>query len=159
MSKWQQREEQQASGTDENKLSVSRCHQVLRKHIWNSQVYQGITNLNFDTAQCTGSFVTWGDYDFDYESDRFQMDREFSRCHRSRPRITNHPFRRLNHRLETYNPARPWTVSPRRRRRTPTAVGPVPIHHLLPNDILDLDLFHLQETLDLQSQVLRVMPL
>ena len=45
MSKWQQREEQQASGTDESKLSVSRCHKVLQKHTWNSQVYQGVTNL------------------------------------------------------------------------------------------------------------------
>ena len=45
MSKWQQQEEQQASGTDESTLSVSRCHQVLRKPIWNSQVYQGVTNL------------------------------------------------------------------------------------------------------------------
>ena len=94
----------------------------------------GHYKFDFDTAQCTGSFVTWGDYDFDYESDRFQMDREFSRCHRSRPRITNHPFRRLNHRLETYNPARPWTVSPRRRRRTPprrarTNTPPPPKRH------------------------------
>ena len=45
MSKWQQWEEQQASGTDESTPSVSRCHQVSRKHLWSSQVYQDITNL------------------------------------------------------------------------------------------------------------------
>ena len=66
--------------------------------------------FDFDMSQCTGSFVGWGDYDYNYESDRFQMEREFSRCHRSRPRITNHPFRRLHCSLGNYNPARPWTV-------------------------------------------------
>ena len=45
MSKWQQWEEQQASGTDESTPSVSRCHQVSQKHIWSSQVYQDVTNL------------------------------------------------------------------------------------------------------------------
>ena len=45
MSKWQQQEEQQASGTDESIPSVSRCHQVSQKHIWSFQVYQDITNL------------------------------------------------------------------------------------------------------------------
>ena len=48
------------------------------------------------------------------------MEREFTRCHRTRPCITNHPFWRLNHRLENYNPARPWTVSePRCHHRSP----------------------------------------
>ena len=45
MSKWQQREEQQVSGTDENTPLVSRCHQVLQEHQWSSQVYQDIINL------------------------------------------------------------------------------------------------------------------
>ena len=45
MSKWQQREEQQASGTEESTPSISRCHQVLQRHLWSSQVYQAITNL------------------------------------------------------------------------------------------------------------------
>ena len=76
--------------------------------------------FDFDTAQCTGSFVGWGEYDYDYESERFQMEREFSRCHRAWPCITNHPFRRLNHRLDNYNPARPWTIpESRRRHRSP----------------------------------------
>ena len=62
------------------------------------------------------------------------MEREFSRCHRARPCITNHPFWRLNHRLENYNPVMPWTVpeprcncrSPSRRAcsYTPTATRP-----------------------------------
>ena len=86
MSKLQQWEEQQASGTDESIPSVSRCHQVSKKHIWSSQGCQaGHYKFDFDTAQCTGSFVGRGDYDFDYESERFQMEREFSRCNRSRP--------------------------------------------------------------------------
>ena len=111
MSKWQQQEKQQASGTDESTLSLSRCQQVLQKHQWSSQVYQ----FDFDTAQCTGSFVGWGEYDYDYESERFQMEREFARCNRTRPRITNHLFRHLNQRLENYNQARPWTMSEPRR--------------------------------------------
>ena len=45
MSKWQQQEEQQVSGTDKSTPSLSRCHQVLQKHLWSSQVYQDITNL------------------------------------------------------------------------------------------------------------------
>ena len=45
MSKWQQGEKQQGSGTDESTPSVSRCHQVSQKHLWSSQVYQDITNL------------------------------------------------------------------------------------------------------------------
>ena len=51
-----------------------------------SMEFSGITGhyqFDFDTSQCTGSFVSWGDYDYDYESDRFQLEREFSRCHHS----------------------------------------------------------------------------
>ena len=104
-----------------------------REHTFYFQMPPGITKafmefsgipghyqFDFDTAQCTGNFVGWGDYDYDYESDRFQMEREFTRCHRTRPHITNHPFRRLNHRLENYNPARLWTMSePRCRCHSP----------------------------------------
>ena len=79
----------------------------------------GHYQFDFDMSQCTGSYVNWGDYDYDYESDRFQLEREFSRCHRSRPSITNHPFRRLNSRLENYNPARPWTVPEPRHHHSP----------------------------------------
>ena len=68
----------------------------------------GYYQFDFDMFQCTGSFVNWGDYNYNYESDRFQMEREFSRCHHSWPNITNHPFTRLHSRLENYNPARPW---------------------------------------------------
>ena len=32
-------------GTDENTPSISRCHQVLQKHSWSSQVYRAIINL------------------------------------------------------------------------------------------------------------------
>ena len=39
----------------------------------------GHYQFDFDTAQCTGSFVAWDEYDYDYESERFQMEREFSR--------------------------------------------------------------------------------
>ena len=76
-----------------------------REHTFYFQMPPGITKafmefsgilghyqFDFDMSQCTGSFVGWGDYDYDYESDRFQMEREFSRCHRARPCINNHPF-------------------------------------------------------------------
>ena len=39
----------------------------------------GYYQFEFDTAQCSGSYVKWRDYDYDYESDRFQLEREFSR--------------------------------------------------------------------------------
>ena len=45
MSKWQQQEEQQVSGTEKSTPSISRCHQVLQKHLWSSQVYRAIINL------------------------------------------------------------------------------------------------------------------
>ena len=32
-------------GQDERTPSISRCHQVLQKHLWSSQVYQAITKL------------------------------------------------------------------------------------------------------------------
>ena len=39
----------------------------------------GYYQSDFDTVQCSGSYVNWGDYDFDYESDWFQLEKEFSR--------------------------------------------------------------------------------
>ena len=70
----------------------------------------GHYQFDFDTAQCSGSYVNWGDYDYNYKSDCFQIEREFSCQGRARPPITNYPFRRLPSRLEHYNPAIPWTV-------------------------------------------------
>ena len=78
MSKWQQWEEQQASGTDESTPSVSRCHQVLQEHLWSSQVYQDITNLTLTQHNAQVALDGWGEYDYDYESERFQMEREFT---------------------------------------------------------------------------------
>ena len=87
----------------------------------------GYYHFHFDTAQCSGCYVKWEDYDYDYESDHFQLEREFPQWDRSRPNVTNHPFRRLHSRLEHYNPARPWTVpepwhrcSPPRRYQSPS---------------------------------------
>ena len=67
-----------------------------REHTFDFQMPPGITKaymefsgipghyqFDFDMSQCTGSFVGWGDYDYDYESDRYQLDREFSRCHQA----------------------------------------------------------------------------
>ena len=51
MSKWQQQEEQQVSGTEENTPSISRCHQELQKHLWSSQVYQANLILTRPNAQ------------------------------------------------------------------------------------------------------------
>ena len=54
MSKWQQWEEQQASGTGESTPSISRCHWVLQNHLWSSQVYRAIINL---TLTCPNAQV------------------------------------------------------------------------------------------------------
>ena len=43
----------------------------------------GHYQFDFDMSQCTGSYVNWGDYDYDYESNIFQLEREFSRWDRS----------------------------------------------------------------------------
>ena len=34
----------------------------------------GYYTFDFDTSQCSGSYVGWGDYDF--ESEHYQMERE-----------------------------------------------------------------------------------
>ena len=91
-----------------------------RMNVFKVQLLPGITRANmefmgtpgyytfdFDTSQCSGSFVAWGDYDYDYESERYQMEREFDRRHLQRPRRTDYPFRRMNDRFDTYNLARP----------------------------------------------------
>ena len=103
-----------------------------RENSFNFQIPPGITKgymeftgipgyyqFEFDTAQCSGSYVSWGDYDYNYESDHFQIEREFAHWGRARLDITNHPFRRLPSRLEHYNPARPWTVPEPRHRHSP----------------------------------------
>ena len=59
-----------------------------------------------------------GGNDYDYESDHFQIEREYTHHSRARPDITDYPFRRLPSRLEHYNPARPWTVPELRHRHT-----------------------------------------
>ena len=93
----------------------------------------GYYQFQFDTTQCSGSYVSWGDYDYNYENDHFQLEKEFSRWGRATPDITNNPFRRLPSTLEHYNPARPWTVpeprhrhSPPCRYRSPSVVHNVP---------------------------------
>ena len=84
----------------------------------------GYYEFDFDTVQCSGSYVNWGDYDFNHESDWFQIEREFSRWGRLQPNITNHPFCRLSSRLEHYNPTRPWTVPEQRHWHSPPYRSP-----------------------------------
>ena len=77
-----------------------------REHTFSFQMPPGITKasmeftgipgryqFDFDMAQWTGSFVAWGEFDYDFDSESELMKREFFRCRRSRPQITNHPFR------------------------------------------------------------------
>ena len=111
-----------------------------RMNVFTVQLPPGITRANmefmgtpgdytfdFDTSQCSGSFVGWGDYDFDYESEKFQMEREFDRRNLQRPHMTNYLYKRMMDRFDTYNPARPRNIpglpphprSSRSRSRTP----------------------------------------
>ena len=83
MSKWQQWGEQLVSGIDKSTPSISRCHQVLQKHLWSSQVYRAIINLTLTHPSAQLVLLAGREYDYDYESDRFQMEREFTRCHRA----------------------------------------------------------------------------
>ena len=34
----------------------------------------GKFSFEFDVNKCTGSHIAWGDYDFDYDLDQYQMD-------------------------------------------------------------------------------------
>ena len=108
MSKWQQRVEQQVSGIEESTSSISRCHQVLQKHLWSSQVYRAIINLTLTHPNAQVVLLA-GEIMIMIMKVTDSRWKEFSRCHRARPRITNHPFQRLNQRLQNYNPTRPWT--------------------------------------------------
>ena len=120
MSKWQQQEERQASGTGENTPSVSRCHQVSQKPIWSSQGCQDITNLTLIQHSAQVALLAEVTMILTMKVKGSKWKESFPGVTDPRPRITNHPFRRLNHRLESYNPARPWNVAePRRRCCTP----------------------------------------
>ena len=77
MSKWQQQEEQQASGTEESPPFYQMPPGIMKASMEFSGI-PGHCQFDFDMAQCTGSFVGWGEYDYDYKSERFQMEREFS---------------------------------------------------------------------------------
>ena len=157
MSKWQQREEQQVSGTDESTPSVSRCHQVSQKHIWISQVYQDITNLTLTQHSAQVVLLVGVNMTMIMKVKDFKWKESFPDAidpdHESLTILLDE----LNHRLETYNLARPWTGSePRCQHRTPL-IGPVAIPQHLPGKIGDRDRFHLQETLVLQLQTLLTM--
>ena len=52
----------------------------------------GHYQFEFNTAQCSGSYVSCGDYDYNYGSDYFQLEKEFSWRGRTRLNITNHPL-------------------------------------------------------------------
>ena len=92
----------------------------------------GYYQFEFDTAQCSGSYVSWRNYDYYYESDHFPIEREYTHWGRARPDITNHSFRWLPSRLEQYNPTRPWTVpEPRHMHTTPhTYRSPSMVHNI-----------------------------
>ena len=78
--------------TDENTPLVSRCHQVLQEHQWSSQVYQDIINLIL--IQHSAQVVLLAGVNMTMTTKvKGPDEREFSRCHRAQPHITNHPFR------------------------------------------------------------------
>ena len=90
MSKWLQQEELQVHGI-EGKIRF--CFPPSTRY--NKGVYGIYRNVwyyqfEFDTAQCSGSYVSCGDYDYDHEGDHFQIEREYTHWVRARPDITNH---------------------------------------------------------------------
>ena len=92
MSKWQQREEQQVSGTDESTPSVSRCHQVSQKHLWSSQVYQDITNLTLTQHNAQVALLAGVNMTMIMKVKDFKWKENFPDATDPDRIITNHPF-------------------------------------------------------------------
>ena len=70
----------------------------------------GIYEFDFTTFECYGSYVAWGDADFDFHSSEYLLEHEFQRSKCRHPSLTSYPFPRHRAHKINYNPTRPRSV-------------------------------------------------
>ena len=67
----------------------------------------GIHEFYFSKNTSEASHVSWEDYDYEYKSEAYMLDREFTKCGRHPPPIVERPIPRVENMAEFYNPTRP----------------------------------------------------
>ena len=71
--------------------------------------FMGVTGIHefyFSKNTSGTSHVFWEDYDYEYKSEAYMLDREFTKCGRHPP-IIERPIPRVENMAEFYNPTRP----------------------------------------------------
>ena len=71
--------------------------------------FMGVTGIHefyFSKNSSEASHVSWEDYDYEYKSEAYMLDREFTKCGRHPP-IIERPIPRVENMAEFYNPTRP----------------------------------------------------
>ena len=66
----------------------------------------GIHDFYFSKNTSEASHVSWEDYDYEYKSEAYMLDREFTKCGRHPP-IVERPIPRVENMTEFYNPTQP----------------------------------------------------
>ena len=66
----------------------------------------GIHEFHFSNNTSEASHVSWEDYDYEYQSEAYMLDREFTRRGRHPP-IVEKPIPRVENMTDFYNPTRP----------------------------------------------------
>ena len=66
----------------------------------------GIREFYFSKNTSDASHVSWEDYDYEYKSEAYMLDREFAKCGRDPP-IVERPIPRVENMTEFYNPTHP----------------------------------------------------
>ena len=66
----------------------------------------GIHEFYFSKNTSEASHVSWEDYDYEYKSEAYMLDREFTK-HGRHPLIVERPIPRVENMSEFYNPTRP----------------------------------------------------
>ena len=71
--------------------------------------FMGVTGIHefyFSKNTSEASHVSWEAYDYEYKSEAYMLDREFTKCGRHPP-IVERPIPRVENMAEFYNPTRP----------------------------------------------------
>ena len=71
--------------------------------------FMGVTGIHefyFSKNSSEASHVSWEDYDYEYKSEAYMLDREFTKCGRHPP-IIERPIPRVENISEFYNPTHP----------------------------------------------------
>ena len=71
--------------------------------------FMGVTDIHevyFSKNTSEASHVSWEDYDYEYKSEAYMLDREFTKCGRHPP-IIERPIPRVENMSEFYNPTCP----------------------------------------------------